>query len=294
MNQTTMPTPTHHPKLPLATVRLMFFAILLGFAGWTLTRPAAAQEAPAPAAATAATPGSAESPAAPPAKEMTLIQMYLLGGWSMHILLLGSIAFIGLTVFNAMMLRPQRVLGLATYPSLQEAAERLDFATLLNEARANPCTFNNIVSAGFSRVDETVSLSAIESGMEEIASEEVQKAMTTVSYLSIIAVVAPMVGLLGTVSGMIKAFRAMALGGMGRPELLADNISEALVTTAGGLVVGIPAMIAYFIFKSRLMSQVAMMTRMGGDLVQRTKRGLRLFEEGRFQPDIAPVSESTE
>ena len=60
-----------------------------------------------------------------------------------------------------------------------------------------------------------------------------------------------MIGLLGTVSGMISAFDTMAAGGMGRPELLAGNIGEALITTATGLVIGIPAMIAYFIMRNR-------------------------------------------
>jgi biopolymer transport protein ExbB len=270
-------------SIPTSTLRLFTLVVLLGLGVWSGLHPVLGQEPAIPAGVT--TEGTA--PAAPPMKELTLLEMYKLGGWAMHILLFGSVALIGLIIFNAMMLRPKRVLGLSTYGDLQEAAGNLDFVSLLEITRAHPCTFNNIVQAGFARADDTVSPSAIESGMEEIATEEVQKAMTTVSYLSIIAVVAPMVGLLGTVSGMIKAFRAMALGGMGRPELLADNISEALLTTASGLVVGIPAMIAYFIFKSRLTAQVAAMTRMGGDLVQRTKKGLRLFEEGKLQPRIA-------
>ena len=73
-----------------------------------------------------------------------------------------------------------------------------------------------------------------------------------INYLNVIASVAPMIGLLGTVSGMISAFDTMAAGGMGRPELLAGNIGEALITTATGLVIGIPAMIAYFILRNRL------------------------------------------
>ncbi len=62
----------------------------------------------------------------------------------------------------------------------------------------------------------------------------------------------PMIGLLGTVSGMIGAFATIASGGMGRPELLAGDIGEALITTATGLVIGIPAMIFYFVLRNRL------------------------------------------
>ncbi len=73
-----------------------------------------------------------------------------------------------------------------------------------------------------------------------------------VNYLNVVAAVAPMIGLLGTVSGMISAFQTISMGGMGRPELLAGDIGEALITTATGLVVGIPAMISYFVMKNRL------------------------------------------
>jgi biopolymer transport protein ExbB len=73
-----------------------------------------------------------------------------------------------------------------------------------------------------------------------------------INYLNVIAAVAPMIGLLGTVSGMIGAFQTMAKSGMGRPELFAGNIGEALITTATGLVIGIPSMVCFFVMRNRL------------------------------------------
>ena len=73
-----------------------------------------------------------------------------------------------------------------------------------------------------------------------------------IHYMNVIAATSPMVGLLGTVSGMISAFQPIATGGMGKPELLAGDIGEALVTTATGLVIGIPAMVLYFYLRNRL------------------------------------------
>jgi biopolymer transport protein ExbB len=85
----------------------------------------------------------------------------------------------------------------------------------------------------------------------------------------VIASVSPMMGLLGTVSGMVKAFRNIASQGLGKPELLANNISEALVTTASGLLIAIPALMAYFYFKNKYMAassgiyeQIGSMTRL--------------------------------
>ena len=78
------------------------------------------------------------------------------------------------------------------------------------------------------------------------------KGLQWIQYLNVIATIAPMVGLLGTVSGMIGAFQTIATGGMGKPELLAGDIGEALITTATGLTIGIPAMIFYFVLRNRL------------------------------------------
>lgn len=87
--------------------------------------------------------------------------------------------------------------------------------------------------------------------VENLESEENAVAQW-VNYLNVVAAVAPMIGLLGTVSGMISAFQTIGQGGMGKPELLAGDIGEALITTATGLVIGIPAMVFYFIMKNRL------------------------------------------
>lgn len=89
-----------------------------------------------------------------------------------------------------------------------------------------------------------------------------------VTYLNVVASVAPMIGLLGTVSGMISAFQTIGRGGMGRPELLAGDIGEALITTATGLVIGIPAMIAYFVLRNRLNAAMIATAQAGTELIE--------------------------
>lgn len=88
-----------------------------------------------------------------------------------------------------------------------------------------------------------------------------------INYLNVVAAVAPMIGLLGTVSGMISAFQTIGQVGMGDPSALAGDIGEALITTATGLTIGIPAMIAYFIFRNRLNGRVLQTVERGGDLI---------------------------
>ena len=93
-----------------------------------------------------------------------------------------------------------------------------------------------------------------------------------VTYLNVTHCETP-IGLLGTVSGMISAFQTIGRGGMGRPELLAGDIGEALITTATGLVIGIPAMIAYFILRNRLNSAMIATAQAGTNLIEAADDG---------------------
>jgi biopolymer transport protein ExbB len=86
---------------------------------------------------------------------------------------------------------------------------------------------------------------------EAVGREEAQVSFW-INFLSLFASISPMIGLLGTVSGMIGAFQKIGTGGMGKPELLAGNIGEALITTATGLIIAVPAIFAFFIFRNNL------------------------------------------
>ena len=124
-----------------------------------------------------------------------------------------------------------------------------------------------------------IDIDSMEKAMEAASVHEITAGLKPINYLSIIAQIAPMLGLLGTVSGMIKAFQKIGLGGMGKPELLASNIGEAMITTAAGLIIGIPAMFFYFYLKSRYMSNVSQLTRVLGTLshqmVAAARRGVQ-------------------
>jgi biopolymer transport protein ExbB len=94
---------------------------------------------------------------------------------------------------------------------------------------------------------------AVEEAAIETAANISSDFKVKLSYLSLNAGVAPMWGLFGTISGMIGAFNAMAFGGaVGDPTKLAGDIGEALITTYAGLVIAIPAMMAYFILLAHL------------------------------------------
>ena len=87
--------------------------------------------------------------------------------------------------------------------------------------------------------------------MKEKALEQIENLERRLSVLGIVAYISPMAGLLGTVLGMIKSFKAIALQGAGDPNVVANGISEALITTAAGLLIAIPAIIAYNLFNRK-------------------------------------------
>ena len=93
---------------------------------------------------------------------------------------------------------------------------------------------------------------AVSEAMEEAGKQAVHKLGRYLNTLGTIASVTPLIGLLGTVIGMIKVFTAITANGVGDPTVLSGGISEALITTAAGLSVGIPCLMLYRHFRSRI------------------------------------------
>lgn len=94
----------------------------------------------------------------------------------------------------------------------------------------------------------------IKERMEEVGRREVANLERYITIIGTVAGIAPLLGLLGTVSGMIKSFNVIALQGVAEPGALAGGISEALLTTAAGLIVAIPSLLMYRILRSRVRS----------------------------------------
>jgi biopolymer transport protein ExbB len=95
-----------------------------------------------------------------------------------------------------------------------------------------------------------------------------------------IAAVAPLLGLLGTVTGMIRTFKALTTGGMGDPMAMAGGIAEALITTAAGLVVAIPALVVYRYLRGRVDAIVIRMEKESIRLVQAIDRSADALPAG--------------
>jgi len=245
-------------KLFLCGLALLFSAAL---------HPAVAQdEATAPAAE--------EAPAElTPPEAKTLLDMVYAGGWAMIPLGLLSVGTLGFAVFNFIVVRRNNFIDDEVIENLDAAVSQMDIAKAHQICEENPGPVTNTFNHGLDQIKhDNFAPEAVEKAFENAAAKELSGAYVIVNYLSIIAALAPMVGLLGTVSGMVKAFNSIAAEGMGKPELLADNISEALITTATGMTIAIPAMFFFFFFRNkygRIVAEVNLVLgRLYGDLLR--------------------------
>ena len=146
-----------------------------------------------------------------------------------------------------------------------------------------------VLKGGLERIqDDELDIESIEKGLEETSALELAKPFTWINMLNTIGWIAPMIGLLGTVTGMIGAFNVLTESGMGgeSSKQMAGNIGSALWTTASGLVVAIPTLIAYFIYKTKFGTIVAEVNRVAGEMVFTLVRAARGgFEEGEDQEE---------
>jgi biopolymer transport protein ExbB len=238
-----------------------------------------------------------EQPAAPAQQtsNTTLWGLWKTGGWAMYPIGLLSVAGVGLIIFGFISTKQSRMVHLDLVPELQQRIQELDFQSVNSICSGSPSTMTNILHAGISRLSEDhLEVEAVEKAMEEAAVEENTSGLKPINYLSIIASIAPMLGLLGTVSGMIKAFDKMSFGGMGNPELLAGDIGEAMVTTAFGLLVGIPAMFFYFFLKNQFLTNMSQIGRVLGKLTHEMELAFKRAGSGggsRFAESAADESE---
>jgi biopolymer transport protein ExbB len=255
-------------KLPALTIRIWLLASLT-LVGAMLAMPKHslfAQETPA-VTVTAETAQDAAPVEVATSGDRSLIDMFHAGGWAMYPLLLLSISGFGLIIFNFISIKPGAFWNDAVTDELDKALQAADVDKARQICEENTAPVTTIIQAGLRRVDPSdYDPQPVKDAVEESSAEELSTPFVYINYLSIVGTLSPMVGLLGTVSGMVKAFNAIAAEGVGNPQALADNISEALITTASGMIIGIPAMFFFFFFKNRYGKIAARIGRIVGDL----------------------------
>ncbi len=182
--------------------------------------------------------------------EVPVFELFRLGGWVLPIIILAAIISLAIIGNRFWVLRTRRIAP----PDLSERVEVLvergkvqEAAKLLYESNT-PLARLMVVGlqlAGKSRDD-------VKEAIEEAGRQEVALLERHLNLLGSIAGVSPLLGLLGTVFGIMHAFAAIGAVGMGDPKGLAGGIAEALITTAAGLIVAIPSLLFYRYFRGRV------------------------------------------
>jgi len=211
---------------------------------------------------------SAAEVGAEAAQKTSLFQLvFVKGGVWMYIIIALAFAMIYLIVIAFLEVKKEKFMPELVVEKIGNAVDKNDVPGTIAVCEETPCMITRILASGLKakkRGNE-----AMEETLAEHGAREASAVRTKVSYLNTIATIAPMLGLLGTVSGMIKAFGNIATMGMGQASVLADNISEALITTAGGLVIAIPAMALFFFFRNRLNDLMVYVEDQIGDFIDK-------------------------
>ncbi|MCL2744268.1 MAG: MotA/TolQ/ExbB proton channel family protein [Planctomycetaceae bacterium] len=162
-----------------------------------------------------------------------------------------SVTFVSLTVMNWLTINRNQIMPKDFVDKFKEKLDSADFQDAYEFARENESTQAKIVAAGLAKMQS--GYEASQRAMSDIAEEEIMALEHRLGYISLIAGIAPMVGLLGTVVGMISAFQTIATAGTApQASELAGTISFALITTEVGLFIAIPALVVYEVFRNKL------------------------------------------
>lgn len=171
--------------------------------------------------------------------------------------------------------KPERITPQTLIDNVTEAMAEGDVLKALQNCENEPGPLANVLTAGFSHVEE--GFDVIQESISTAADLETEKLTQKLTWLSVVGNLAPMLGLLGTVQGMIAAFSTL---GQGAPDVgaLAMNISQALYTTAGGLTIAVPCVAVYYIFRNSANKIVLRMEAMTMELIK-DLRNVEVVEE---------------
>ncbi len=249
-----------------------------------LSVPGLTEEVPAPGTVGGGT-GEGEAVDTGPKSLMDQIKA---GGKTMWVLGLMSIAVIGLAIYCPLDLKRSNFYTEPLVKALHKHMNDTDLPGLIRECSASPQLLGRMMvpaatfltEEGYDKNNNDL----VRDLVAEASIKETRGRARLINYFSVISQAAPMMGLLGTVSGMIKAFGALETSGMGDPSALAGHISEALITTASGLVIALPAIFLYFFFRDKLDEHIATSEEHAADILNTLRRAVLGIDTGHGGP----------
>jgi biopolymer transport protein ExbB len=176
-------------------------------------------------------------------KQFFIVDIFVNGGPVMYLIMFCSVVALAILIERIRFYSRNNVNGNNLMKRVRAAINTHHFTDAMRICREDASPFANVIAAGIDHLD--YKKDDLLDVMRHEAMIQVKKYDRHVSKLSTIASITPLLGLTGTVTGMISAFSVISNVGIGDPTALAGGISEALYTTAAGLLVGIPALVAH-------------------------------------------------
>jgi biopolymer transport protein ExbB len=194
-------------------------------------------------------------------------------GWMYGIIFLGmSFSLVALIIMNILTARRSNMVPSSLVADFDKLVEGKQYQQAYDLAKSDESFLGHVLAAGMAKISNGYD-AAVES-MQNIGEEENMKVDHRLSYLALIGSVAPMVGLLGTVDGMIMSFKVIAntTTGAPDPQSLAEGVATALFTTLVGLLLAIPAITAYNILRNKVARNVLEIGVVSEELMNRFKK----------------------
>ena len=258
--------------MSLAVATLMFGAVF--------TAPAVMAQDQSAAGELVAADGSAAKKPAPEKKGVSFLGVVFSGdylGTFLWLCLFGcGAAAIYFIVDGYILVRPKKIMPQELIDQVKEAMDQGDVMRAIEICDSDPSSMAKILKAGFSHVGE--GFDVIDEAIGAAGDLEIEHMMQRLNWISVCANLGPMLGLLGTVEGMILTFAALAINGVGDIGALALTISQALYTTAGGLCIAIPAVTFFYVLRNSANRLVLRMQVVTSDLIKNL-RNAEVVEE---------------
>jgi biopolymer transport protein ExbB len=183
-------------------------------------------------------------------EDLNVFDLLAAGGWVMPVIVLCSVIALGISIERSVALNPDRIAPPHLLANVwkQLKAGELDAQRLKALRHRSP--LGAILAAGLA--NRSQGRDVMKESIQEAAGHVVHDLERYLNTLGTVAAVAPLLGLLGTVVGMIRVFTEITVQGTGNANALAGGISEALITTAAGLVVAIPALVMHRYFTGKI------------------------------------------
>ncbi len=211
-----------------------------------------------------------------------MFELVIAGGWLMLPIILCSVIALAIIAERLWTLRVSRVLPRHLVAQVWDWAKdkQLDMERLRKLRADSP--LGRILAAGL--VNRNASRSIMKEAIEDTGRHVVHELERYLNTLGTIATISPLLGLLGTVVGMIQVFSAITTHGVGNPSALAGGISTALITTAAGMVVAIPSLMFYRFFRGKVAMLVLRMEKQALRMVE-VLQGQRT-QDGRMEDQL--------